>query len=88
MGCEVFVDALEKNFEILLTPEEKQQFCKWVEEQADAGNLNFQSLLANSPEAVSSKLSDIHKLRESERLAIQDALEILIDVYLGSSLIE
>jgi hypothetical protein len=88
MNCEVFLEAFEKNFDILLTDEEKQQFCDWVKEQAGTGKLNVQSLLQSSPRGLSSKLSDINKLREQERLAIQDALEILIDVYLGSGLIE
>jgi hypothetical protein len=88
MNCEIFLEAFEKNFDIILTEEDKEQFCEWAKGQARAGKLNVQSLLASSPEGLSSKLSDINKLKEQERLAIQDALEILIDVYLGSNLIE
>jgi hypothetical protein len=88
MDCNVFLEAFEKNFDIMLSEEEKQQFCRWVEETAGTGNLNVQSLLKSSPEGLSSKLEDIEKLREQERLAIQDALEILIDVYLGTGLID
>ena len=88
MSCDVFLDAFEKNFDIILTDEEKEQFCAWAKEQAGLGEFNVQSLLSDSPEGLSSKLSDIHKLRESERLAIHDALEILVDVYVGSSLID
>jgi hypothetical protein len=88
MDCNVFLEAFEKNFDIALTEEEKQQFCGWVKETAGTGNLNVRSLLKSSPEGLSSKFGDIEKLREQERLAIQDALEILIDVYLGTGLID
>lgn len=88
MSCDVFLEAFEKNFDIALSDDEKQQFCGWVKEKASTGKLNVQSLLSNSPGGLSSKFDDIKKLREDERLAIQDALEILIDVYLGSTLVE
>ena len=88
MSCDVFLDAFEKNFDIILTDEEKEQFCAWAKEQAGLGGFNVQNLLSDSPEGVSSKLSDINMLRESEKLAIHDALEILVDVYLGSSFMD
>jgi hypothetical protein len=88
MSCNVFLEAFEKNFDIELTVDEKEQFCRWAEEQVGRGEFNVRSLLSDSPEGISSKLSDIDMLRESERLAIHDALEILVDVYLGSSLLD
>ncbi len=88
MPCEIFLEVLEKNFEIVLNPEEKQEFCSWAKEQSDEGKFSVQSLLSESPEGISSKFSDIEQLRENERLAVRDALEILVDVYLGSNLIE
>ena len=88
MDCNVFLEAFEKNFDIALTDEEKQQFCMWVEETAGTGNLNVRSLLTSSPEGLSSKFEDMEKLREQERRAIQDALEILIDAYLGKGLVD
>lgn len=80
MNCSVFLDEFEKNIDISLAPAEKQEFCEWVDEQAD--RLNLKLLLDNSPESVSSKL------RKLEIETIKDTLEILIDVYVGSCLLE
>ncbi len=85
MGCEVFTDSLERNFEIVLSPSEKVKFCVWLSIQVSKGELNFDSLVNNSPEAVSSKLKDIENLREEEKIAIKGAFEVLINAYLASA---
>ena len=87
MSCEIFLEAFEKNFNIVLTDEDKEKFCEWAKEQAGVGKLDVQSLLASSPGGLPSQLGNIDELDEQDRLAVQDALEILIDVYVGSGLI-
>ena len=85
MGCEIFTNSLERNFEIMLTPGEKVKFCVWLSMQVSMGKLTFENLVNNSPEAVSGKLKDLEHLREEEQKAIQSAFQILIDAYVASN---
>jgi hypothetical protein len=85
MGCEVFTNSLERNFEIMLTPGEKVKFCVWLSMQVSRGALTFESLVNDSPESVSGKLKDLEHLREEEQNAIRSAFQVLIDAYVASN---
>lgn len=83
MVCKIFLETF-KTLNMSLSRVEEQQFCDWLKERVDGGKqVTIPSLLGRSP--VSSKLSDIHKIKEWDLIALLEKVIEEFNFELSSS---